>query len=368
METSASRLRLCVAVGLVAAGCGVNDDVSEVGQELGGPSLHLTYNKASHNTYLADFTPGPNVDWHFSEHKGETLENSPPTYNIEIDLRDTITKSVQNHFETKRLDGNWFVAHGEASAPTEKCKSNDGSGTFIDCLKVISAWHYAHPDHHLLTIWLDKKQGWESDKDTERSPSRMDFLLNYYFGSALYIPRMRSSGTTYPHEFVAKNKWPSLSDLNGKVMFVMTSDSNLDGNARLSEYVKLRSGDATVWVAPYADSESNVVSRPDSFTPETAAWVAIYDFEWSSGGDEGDGECDSSLCFYVPTAHSLNYLTRLYDIQDADEYDFASGKERGTSKYGYANFIPVDYAWRRGTNGENDDSAYGTYVNGTYQH
>jgi hypothetical protein len=330
---------MVTCVGLVLAATACMENLSATEQPIiayGSSPLQLTWIKASHNTYENGHTPsGQSVAWHFNN----------TTNHIELDLRDT-------HYQGT-FAGDWVVAHEYGSLPTSKC----GAGRTLSwCLQTIATWHNANPGHPLLTVWLDKKQNWEGTGYTQRSPYRLDQLLYNYFGSALVRPGQISGSNL--RAAVESAGWPSHSSLAGKVMFVITSSADTTGNARLRDYVAWHLWNANAFVAPYATVSSHVTTQPASFTSATTPWVAIYNFEWVDGNN--DGECDGSPCFYVRTAHDRKYLARVWDVDDALESDLASSRPFGGT-YGHANFIAIDYPWQQGGNG-----GYGNWPDGVY--
>jgi hypothetical protein len=98
----------CPARRIATAGCGADDEMvsakSAAIMDYGGAPLHLTWMKASHNTYEGSHTPGSTIAWHL----GNT------TNHIELDLRDTHARGT--------LSGNWTVAHGAGKGEeTTRC-------------------------------------------------------------------------------------------------------------------------------------------------------------------------------------------------------------------------------------------------------
>lgn len=139
-------------------------------------------------------------------------------------------------------------------------------------------------------------------------------------------------------------------------MFILTSDANSTGNSRLRDYANALAS-PKAFIAPYATTSTHLVT-PNGFNANATGWSVIYGFKWEDGNY--DGECDSSSCYYMPSAHNMKFLTRAYDVDDFLEADFASAKYRGGT-WGAANFIAVDYPWQSGGTG-----GYGSYPEGSY--
>lgn len=341
-------LALGLAAGLTSgltSGCA--DDLGQTSHELidyGTTPLQLSWMKASHNTYQA------------GHHLGGLLSVlGPYTHHVELDLRDTSSAAPGGAYV-----GNWVVAHDSgASSATSACP---GGITFAHCLAELAAWHQQDPWHPLLTVWIDKKQAWQNlnASASARSPWRLDDLIGAYFSdSAVLRPAEVAAGYSL-RSIVETSGWPSHLGLRGRVMFILTSDAGCTGNDRLEAYVDSRGVLARAFIAPSGESASYVTSAPNCFDAASTQWAAIYNFEWRSGSGTGVDECNAGTCYQIPTAHARNYLTRVWDIDDAGESDAASERPWGGS-YGHANFIAVDYPWQQGGAG-----GYGAFPDGIY--
>jgi hypothetical protein len=299
--------------------------------------------KSSHNTYYEHTGNDPDdmVSWHFYQPQEDQ------THNIEIDIRDT--------HGVGSISGDWIVSHGYFDPLTQKC---DSGYSLSWCLSVIWYWHSNNLDHPLITVWIDKKQAWQSQTNSsQRSPQRLDDLITSYFydGSVLTPAEIKGSYSSV-RQRVNYVGWPNHDSLNGRVMFVLTSEPNGTGNTWLHQYVANSTNVA--FVAPHGNSLNDVTTWPENFDNTTRYSVVIYNFEWLSS--VSDGECNDSKCYYMRDAHCSNFLTRAWDVDDADESDAGSGRAR-SGAYGTANFIAINHPWQYlGNNG------YGNYPNGTY--
>lgn len=333
---------------LMLAGCGGDLRTSEIQQGLfdyGDTPLRLSWMKASHNTYetRAD-SPDDSITWHF----GNT------TNHIELDLRDT--HAAGNFF------GDWVIAHDFDSEPTQKCTTMDSDGyTFEQCLRAISEYHNANPGHPLISVILDKKQNWESMEEgsSQRSPWQLDNLIGWYLAPEDLFRPIDMAGTGTLRDRARADNWPTHNDVSGKIMFIMTSDSDCVGADRLEAYATDRQWAATAFIMPHANWLGEV-EEPECFDEQSTSWVGMYNFDWVDD-DPADGECDGFGCFYLPVAHDMGFLTRAYDIDDDAESDAASGRPFKQSDYGHANWIPVDCPWQQG-----GPCGYGNWPDGIY--
>src|SRR6187455_275547 len=90
------------------------------------------------------------------------------TSTIELDIWDSKILSGGNDAMIK----DWYVKH----SPLELGNKNCCGGSFWYCLSRINAWATAHPDHELITIFIDKKENWSEPGET-REPLDLDELL-----------------------------------------------------------------------------------------------------------------------------------------------------------------------------------------------
>ena len=303
--------------------------------------------RASHNTYEPDHTPpGKSIAWHFTESSGTSAvpANPTPTMHIELDIRDTMNPLFVPSGWDGTLDDNWWVSHGGSDFVTRNCGT---VGRFTDCLNFIRTYHDDNLNHDFITVWIDKKQDWEcfANNDSCRSPWEFDELIKARFDAAtLYTPSdvlADGAGTIRQIINVPGSGWRSGDDLQGKIMFVLASDvGTVDvlgvsvpvGNERLEQYVANRGSAARAFVAPYASSSTHITGNPNGFSSTNAQWVVFYNLEWSSS--TSNGACNSDFCRYIQYAINRHYLTRVFDLDDTEEYSAAT--DAG------ANFRPVD--------------------------
>lgn len=218
---------------------------------------------------------------------------------VEIDFYDTKDKV------SGAKDFSWYVRHGWGtlfqSGNDNNC-TGDGKGTndLAACLRDVKAASDAHPGHRLYAIYLDKKQAW----GPTRQPVDLDNLITRIFPTAMILrPQDLRGNNPTAREAAQNGAWPSYASLNGKVMFVLTGGQDLNHNKTQNEYVSARGQNAVLFVAPDADSTGDITGTPNQFTAANAGWLVIYNIN----------EGHQSI---APTAHSKNYLTRLWGSKE----------------------------------------------------
>ncbi|MFI5150210.1 MAG: Ca2+-dependent phosphoinositide-specific phospholipase C [Bacteroidia bacterium] len=95
--------------------------------------------------------------------------------------------------------------------------------TLNDFLFKFNQWHQQHPNHEVITIWLQLRGGWDSG----HKPEALDtVLLKALPPGCVYTPDDLLAGSTQAanlQEAVAAG-WPELSNLSGKFMIVLTGN------------------------------------------------------------------------------------------------------------------------------------------------
>ncbi|HET6343610.1 MAG TPA: Ca2+-dependent phosphoinositide-specific phospholipase C, partial [Myxococcota bacterium] len=161
-----------------------------------------------------------------------------------------------------------------------------GNRSFDACLDDLRAWHDAHPDHPLVLVFVDKKQGWGGS----RMPRDFDVLLAQHLDgrmggcadaaapSLLVTPAaLRASARTL-RQAAERQMLPNVAALRGKFLFVLTAQD-------LSAYVEAQQAQACALVAPeiyHHQVQSNVVhGTPPAFSTRTQEWVIFYNINYS---------------------------------------------------------------------------------------
>jgi len=158
---------------------------------------------------------------------------------------------------------NWSVRHiGSGN------KNNCGYGTTGDkpfgyCIDDIKQWHLDHPNHDVIILFIDLKSDW-NENNNNQTPADLDQRLLSLVPNAdmIYKPRdllgnNMSSNFGNMRLAAQQNNWPSMGDLTGKLMFVLTGEG-----ADVSAYIADRSLDAVAFSAASVSSVNNVVNLP----------------------------------------------------------------------------------------------------------
>jgi len=143
--------------------------------------------------------------------------------------------------------------------------------TFVSCLEAVKAWSDAHPRHLPIVIQIEAKDGAVAD------PANLGFVTPVPWSSAAFGSLESEISSVFPNdriirpadvkgrkptlrEAVLANKWPTLADARGKVMFTLD-----DTGAKRGMYRTLRPDvtDRLIFVAaaPPDDDAAYVVKN-----------------------------------------------------------------------------------------------------------
>lgn len=196
---------------------------------------------------------------------------------IEIDIWDDKNGGLGGE-----MAGNWYVRHGLTGGNEN---NSTGNGGLDACLTDIKKWSDAHPDHEVITIVIDKKQGWGGGGN-QRQPADFDALLTRIIPADRFFTPGLMLGKFGDLKTAAKaGAWPTMRSLRNKFMVVMTAgliDNPLGipvttpGNEILHNYVNARGGSAIAFVAPETKEAAHVVGKPDHFNDATARSIVFF--------------------------------------------------------------------------------------------
>ncbi|MBX7078242.1 MAG: hypothetical protein K1X88_03575 [Nannocystaceae bacterium] len=152
--------------------------------------------KSAHNSYQRDEAPIDQLVYHRIR-------------SLELDIH------VGKSFEPT-LPGTWYVYHTDVIDDDTWCVRLD------DCLDALTAYTRAVPQHEVLTLWIDLKDGWDDAHD----PDALDQRLRAHFGDALVEPSSLREGcdaaSVQAALLDARCGWPSLEALRGRVIVALT--------------------------------------------------------------------------------------------------------------------------------------------------
>jgi hypothetical protein len=201
----------------------------------------------------------------------------PFTTSIEVDIWDSdiYSGAITTLFGGKRMDRDWYVKHTAFQEGNRNCCG----GTFKDCLTRINNWSIQNPNHDLITIFIDKKENWSNSNET-RKPSDLDqLLLSIFSQDRVFTPSNLLKKNASLKEAALNGNWPSLYELKGKVIFVITDATMLLSRNPLEEYLNLRNESAVCFVAPEISTASQI-TQPLGLSNENSKNVVFYNLKY----------------------------------------------------------------------------------------
>ena len=174
------------------------------------------------------------------------------------------------------MDNDWFVKH----TYFQKGNNNCFGGSLANCLTEIANWSASNPDHDVITVFLDKKQGW-SNRSGTRKPADLDKLITSIFDKEkIFTPANLTRNDANLRTAVKNHNWIPLNDLKGKVVFIIT-DATLfrPRNAILNKYLNKRKSAATCFVAPTIKKELEI-AKPKGISKSNMTDIIIYNLNF----------------------------------------------------------------------------------------
>src|SRR5690606_22334681 len=136
-----------------------------------------------------------------------------------------------------------------------------GNQPFGICIDEIKRWHNNNPNHDVIILFIDLKSDW-NENNNGQTPADLDFRLLSLVSNPdmIYKPRDllgngSSSNSNNMRLAAQQNNWPSMGDLTGKLMFVLTGDGD-----KVSEYIANRSLDAVAFSAAKVTNVYDVIN------------------------------------------------------------------------------------------------------------
>lgn len=197
----------------------------------------------------------------------------------------------------KKCSGtDWFVKH----SLFQKGNKNCAGGSLKVCLTEIEEWIRKNPNHCVLTIYIDKKEGWGSRR-SKRKPEDLDNLISSVFPqNRIYSPKEVLQNNDNLRGVIQKCNWPSTEELKGKIIFVIT-DAAMFGrkNKLLDKYLKNQQKRSLCFVAPLVKKQSEIL-KPQGLSQQNASNVIFYNLRYKNAG----------LSSFIS---SSNYINRVYN-------------------------------------------------------
>jgi len=285
---------------------------------------------------------------------------------IELDFR--ASKRIANDRYYNSIPGDWFVYHYQGVSSDEDSRCFRMS----DCLREVKAWHDVNPYHEVITIFGDagntspfaSNPAWDDGHRPEDFDARITSDLA---GTApdgkpiLFTParliewcKAKPGAHLIPttiKEAVAYCGWPTLKELRGHILWVITT----------------RSGNPAFGVNRYLDSSQNGGHPPSE--------MAAFGIEEAAPDDAGNtttdtvffniGSCGSWSDFNTECANAVGqperdgvtaahdnavyrFITRLYSNDDVTNFNLARRNSRTQTDIAPANFIATHHATQGG--------------------
>ena len=198
-----------------------------------------------------------------------------------------------------KVAGNWFVYHNDTE-PQTTCHR------LSDCLNELRALHLANPNHEVVTVWIDLKDSFETD----RMPQDLDTRITAHLPAAwLFKPSDVMTGCPGVNSLQAAVTgactWPTHDQLRGRFIIVLTGGSVSTSTSKLNTYV---SNGATAisrvgFIAPDLTSSSGI----------SAKQYAVF-FNMASPY--------ASLTTHV---HLANFVGRVWGVNDSTAWSNVAG-------------------------------------------
>lgn len=272
--------------------------------------LNNVYRLAGHNTFQ------PSV---VSKSDGGLYQSLFYTRVLELDIHRTSTPIAYEVFHT----GFFCNSNCNNCGYDTSTGQADGDKTFIVCLADIKQWHVDYPNHDPIIIHIDLQDDFKVS--SQHTPARLDQFFNDIFGETnIYKPRDLLGNNFGNMRAAAQlNNWPSMGDLTGKFIFVLTGDG-----AIVSEYIRQRSLSAIAFSAARVKNNNDVNDLTRS-TPSIGIGlendIVFYNMQHFNKIPFTGGDADFNTGFFTS---NLNYINRTFGIgtfgepgdYDPDEY------------------------------------------------
>ncbi|KAB2859577.1 MAG: T9SS type A sorting domain-containing protein [Flavobacteriales bacterium] len=243
--------------------------------------LNNIYRKAGHNTYQNSVFPS---------FAGGLFNSLFYTRVLELDVWNNNNNGV------------WDVRHIGSGNKNNCGFGTTGNNTFIFCLNDVNNWHTQHPNHDPIIVHIDLKQNF----NFTHTPLMLDNWLNVIFGSQnIYKPRdLIGNNFANMRAAAQQNNWPSMGDLTGKIIIVLTGDGG-----KVSKYIADRSLNAIAFSAAKVENNTDV-----NDLTRAGIWsglendIVFYNMQ-QFGSPFVGGDADFNTGFFTS---SLNYINRTY--------------------------------------------------------
>jgi hypothetical protein len=115
----------------------------------------------------------------------------------------------------------WRVSHDSPFGNANNCTGQGAAGNRNQdlgaCLDDIRLWHQSRPDHPLLVVKLEMKDGFDNTYGV--GPDELDALIASKLGGIVYRPGELLGGHSTLDAAAVADNWPSRDALRGRVLF-----------------------------------------------------------------------------------------------------------------------------------------------------
>ncbi|MBZ5712848.1 Ca2+-dependent phosphoinositide-specific phospholipase C [Nannocystis pusilla] len=210
------------------------------GVEASGPRYHEVRQKSSHNAFQRHESLIDQLVYHRIR-------------SLELDVH------VGKSFESS-IAGDWFVYHTDIIDADSQCR------TLSQCLGLVAAFSRVVPEHEVVTLWIDLKDGFDL---VAHGPEDLDALLTAAFGEALVRPAellAACPGATTLQVAVTAGEctWPRLEAWRGRVIVMLTGGDLGDPSGALASYVGGDAGARAAFVAPGLSDAAALADHPEA--------------------------------------------------------------------------------------------------------
>lgn len=204
-----------------------------------GPRYDEVRQKSAHNSFQRDEALFDQLVYHrirsleFDIHVGKTLEPD--------------------------VAGDWYVYHVDVVDDDTSC------ATLSRCLEQVAALARVVPEHEVVTLWLDLKDGF----DAEHRPEDLDARLQAAFGGRLWTPGellagCPGAGTLQEALTLPGCDWPELAALRGRVVVALTGGDLEDPSGALASYLAGDPATRAAFVAPGLADAAAIAERGEA--------------------------------------------------------------------------------------------------------
>ncbi|HWK89928.1 MAG TPA: hypothetical protein VNP72_08025, partial [Longimicrobium sp.] len=193
----------------------------------------------------------------------------------------------------RRIPGDWFVYHDLPSA--ERPSVN----LFSDGLALLAGFHKAVPQHEVVTVALDIKNGFQ----VEHTPADLDRQIQFHLPGLVYTPADFIKDVPNPTKLQDNTTWPFLKDLRGKFIFICTTKGLAPGS-NLSQYIADGASKRTCFVAPE-------ISKKSAITDDENKDAVFFNMTVGNAPELGGEVIDKG------------FISRAYGANSKDDFDKA---------------------------------------------